>query len=311
MDSELKDNYTMEHNEIITDELIAKYISGKTTEEENRLIHDYLAKNPGFANDLLDMAAAIRHQRKHDEAAKTTGSNQTKGAQRVVFTPRNTWLAVAASVVILIGIGLLVFKPFSKDETVLSVVAEGETETSNTPSSNGGEGIATDSTAILPVETPIEETRLADNQETPTNATENQGGQRPEESLLAGTTTQTTPKEQSVDPSLNNDDAPIMAALIVDGDNNIPTQCDSREKLVLKWNCKAPTLKIEFSIDNGATWKTSYNISGQDHLTINSRKLGAFKDYSTTDGFIWRMTAQYSDGKLVRQGTIHFVDEKE
>ena len=111
----------METNNKITDELIAKYISGKTNEEEDNLIHEYLAHHPEYANDLLDVATALRHQ--HQQETK-----------HIQLRPRRIFIAAAAaSIVILIGIGLLVLKPFAKNEPEQPILAETSVDT---PSQN-------------------------------------------------------------------------------------------------------------------------------------------------------------------------------
>lgn len=321
MDSEQKDNITMEHNEIITDELIAKYISGKTTEEEDKLIHDYLAQHPEFANDLLDIATALRHQRKHDEATGQVDQERPHEAKRVAFTKRRTFYYAAASVVVIISIGLLWFKPFAQNDTK-QTLAGTDTEITNTNPTNDGEVNELNPTDITPIDLQPEEALLADNQEAVSTPKQESTFQPiAEESYLADNNTPGTTQQQEITAPSNDDNAPTMAALTVEDDSgtplvkdavfvtdNIPSNCDPHKELVLNWDCNAPILKIEFSIDNGATWKTSYNVSGQNSLTIKPGKLNVFKDYSNTNSFIWRMTAQYSDGKLVRQGTVVFSE---
>lgn len=317
MDTELKDKNTMEHNVIITDELIAKYISGKTTEEEDNLIHDYLAQHPEFANDLLDIATALRHQRKHDEATAQADQEQPEETKRIPLIHHRTFYAIAASVAVLIVCVLLFHN--EKEQTL---VADADTEITNTPISNEGEVNDLNPTDITPIDFRPEEVLLADNQEAVTTPIQESSVKpQPEEPLLAENNTPSSPQQQEVAASSNDSNAPTMAALTIDDDSStplikdavfvtdsIPSNCDPNKDLVLKWSCNAPILKIEFSIDDGATWKTSYNVSGQDCLTIKPSKLNTFKDYSNTNSFIWRMTAQYSDGKLVRQGTIRFTD---
>ncbi len=323
MDSELKDNITMEQNEKITDELIAKYISGKTTEEEDRIIHDYLAHHPEFANDLLDIATALRRQRKHDEATRQVDQKQPQEAQQVPLIRRRTFYAIAASVAALIVFGLLFFKPFAQNDSE-QTLADADTESTNTAPQNEGEVDDLNKTDINTIDFQPGEPLLADNQEAVTTPIqENPVQPQPEEPLLADNSTPSTIQQQEAVAPLSDNNDPTMAALTIDDDSgipivkdavfvtdSIPSNCDPNKDLVLKWTCNAPVLKIEFSLDNGATWKTSYNVSGQNRLTIKPSKLNTFKDYSNTNSFQWRMTAQYSDGKLVRQGTVSFVENK-
>lgn len=54
----------------IMDELIAKYLSGNATEEEESIVLDYMAENEEHLDDLLTSVDALREQHKYDMAAK-------------------------------------------------------------------------------------------------------------------------------------------------------------------------------------------------------------------------------------------------
>lgn len=316
-------NNTMETNEKITDELIAKYISGTTTEQEDNLIHDYLAKNPEFADDLLDIATALRHQHKHEEAVGTVESRQPQETEHVISMPRRTYYAIAASIVVLISIGMLIFKPFFLNETEQPQLVNANTKTPTDTPENSGVGIDLDSTIIAPIDLLTEEPLLADNQETVTTPIqENLVQPQQNEPLLAENNTPSTKQQQEASATMNDDNASTMAALTENEDyNNYPTQKDAifvtdsipvewdpRKDLVLKWTCNTPSLKLEFSTDHGSTWKTSYDVSGQNSFKIWSRRLQDFR-IDNPQGFHWRMTAQYRDGKLVRQGMVKFSED--
>ena len=321
MDSELKDNITMEQNEKITDELIAKYISGKTTEEEDRIIHDYLAHHPEFANDLLDIATALRRQRKHDEATRQVDQKQPQEAQRVPLIRRRTFYAIAASVAALIVFGLLFFKPFAQNDSE-QTLADADTESTNTAPQNEGEVDDLNKTDINTIDFQPGEPLLADNQEAVTTPIQGSPIQpQLEEPSLANNTVTSTPQQQEV--TQPNDNASTMAALTTSEDysnlisqkdaifvtDSIPVEWDPNKDLVLKWTCNTPLLILEFSTDHGSTWKTPYDVSGQNNFKIRSRRLLDFS-FDNPQGFQWRMTAQYNDGKLVRQGTVSFVENK-
>lgn len=310
----------MEHNEIITDELIAKYISGKTTEEEDRLIHDYLAQHPEFANDLLDIAAALRHQRKHDETTGQVAQEQLKEAKRIPLIRRRTFYAVAASVAVLIVFGLLFFNPFAQNDTEQSL-AEADTEITNARL-NDSEGNNMNMTDITAVDLQPGEPMLVDNQEAVTIPIQESPIQpQPEEPLLADNNTPTTIQQQEAAAPMNDDNASTIAALTENEDyNNYPTQkeaifvtdsmptnCNPDKELVMKWTCNSPSLKLEISTDNGKTWEPQGDISNQNSKIIGTGTLIDFK-IDNPEGFIWRITAQYKDGKLVRQGTVVFSE---
>ncbi len=315
-------NKTMETNEKITDELIAKYISRKTNEEEDRFIHDYLARNPEFANDLLDIATAIRHQRKHDETTANKGKEQPQEATRVRLTLRRTFYALAASFVLLIGIRFFVSKPFANNEIIPEqpTIAEANTETSNTPtdSDESSEETVLETPAIAGAEP--EEVLFADNQTTDVQHTENITEPQVNQSLLADNTN--PPQQQEADVASANPDVPVMAAQTVYQDNsdepcmeeavfdidNIPTTWNPNKDLVLKWECNAPEVAIEFSIDGGKTWKLRYTNPRNNQLTISTLKLKDFK-LDNPEGFNWKITVQYRDGSLTKEGFVRFTND--
>ena len=318
MDSELKDKITMEHNKIVTDELIAKYISGKTTEEEDNLIHDYLAQHPECANDLLDIATALRHQRKHDEATGQVDLEQPQEAKRVPLFHRRTFYYVAASVVVIIGIGLMWFKPFAQNDTDQSL-ADADTEITNTNPSNKDEGNDLNLTDITSVDLQSEEPLLADNQESNVQPVEIVTEIQYEQPMLADNSNPQSQQETVVADV--NPDAPIMAAQTIYQDDSsvpllenavfvtdsIPSICNPNENLLLQWDCNAPDVAIEFSVDGGKEWKLRYTNPRFNKLPLSSFQLNDFK-IDNPEGFNWRITAQYRDGKLVRQGMVSFVE---
>ena len=309
---DLDKNKTMETNDKITDELIAKYVSGKATEEEESIVHEHLARNPEFANDLLDIATALRHQ--HKQVKGKGDQQQTQEAKRVQFVSRRIFYAIAASIVILIGFGLLVFKPFAKSDMEEPLVVENQTQTTSTEPCEGGEEIVSDTMSVIfnEPENPL----LAEKQqEVPSQKTENMAKPQHEEPLLADNTPKDSPLEQtdyddgasmiaSLTGSEDNENAPQIKEVVFITDS-IPTICNPEKDLVLKWNCNAPSLKLELSSD-GVTWKTlNNNIANQNSRTLNSNLL---KDYelSNPNYFYWRMTAKYSDGNQTRKGKIVF-----
>ena len=82
----------MENKKEISDELLAKYLSGQCTEAEESEVLDYMSQNDENIDDLTNIVAAI-------EAQKKATSHATKKATRR-FIP---WSA-AASVLLLVGL---------------------------------------------------------------------------------------------------------------------------------------------------------------------------------------------------------------
>ena len=68
----------MEDNKHISDELLAKYLSGKASAEEEEWVLDYLAENDENLEDFLTMATAAKMQHQGDKLQRsiiTTGLN--------------------------------------------------------------------------------------------------------------------------------------------------------------------------------------------------------------------------------------------
>ena len=57
----------MEDNKHISDELLAKYLSGKASAEEEERVLDYLAENDENLEDFLTMATAAKMQRQEEQ----------------------------------------------------------------------------------------------------------------------------------------------------------------------------------------------------------------------------------------------------
>lgn len=78
----------------VTDEMIARYLSGKATSDEEAAVLDYMSENDERLDDLLAMSAAVEQSRKQ----------KTEHKSRI----RPLWpaLSAAASVALLIGVGI-------------------------------------------------------------------------------------------------------------------------------------------------------------------------------------------------------------
>lgn len=76
--------------------MIARYLSGKAFPEEEAVVLDYLSESDERLEDLLAMSAAVEVNR------------ETEGRQRV----RPLWpaITVAASVALLIGVGVAIWR---------------------------------------------------------------------------------------------------------------------------------------------------------------------------------------------------------
>ncbi len=81
----------------ISDELLARYLSGKATPEEESAVLDYLSENDERVEDLLAMSAAVEQ----------FGKQEVEQKKHV----RPLWpaLSAAASVALLIGVGIAIW----------------------------------------------------------------------------------------------------------------------------------------------------------------------------------------------------------
>ena len=310
----------METNNKINDELIAKYLSGKTTEEEEILIHDYLARNPKFADELLDITTAIQYQHKHDEESHKASEGQSK-AKSIFSMPPRTFFSAAASIALAIGIGFLVFKPFSNNNQGPTIV-ENSTET-NTVTTNPINETTTKSgtTPIGSIEP--EAPSLADNQESTVLPVETVSQSQLDQTFLADNTSTNAQLSQETSALSTNPDGPMMASLTVHGDNHdapmmkealfiadsIPNTCNPTKALIMKWDCNAPILTLEISYGKDKKWEKTFNTSASQ-TTIHPRQLSEFKAYNP-QGFNWRLTAHYRDGKLTKEGFISFTNDND
>ena len=82
----------MENKKEISDELLAKYLSGQCTEAEESEVLDYMSQSDEHIDDLTNIVAAIETQKKTTRLATKTVTRR--------FIP---WSA-AASVLLLIGL---------------------------------------------------------------------------------------------------------------------------------------------------------------------------------------------------------------
>lgn len=87
----------MEYKNEISDELLAKYLSGKTSKEEEEIVLAYLSESDENVDDLLNMSAAVE-------------LHHSKQKKNVEKRNRFLWAAsAAAAIIVLIVVGVFVF----------------------------------------------------------------------------------------------------------------------------------------------------------------------------------------------------------
>ena len=85
----------------MTDEMIARYLSGKATPEEESAVLDYMSENDERVEDLLAMSAAVEQYK------------ETRQRQKV----RSIWpvFSAVASVILLLGFGITLWHTSQSD----------------------------------------------------------------------------------------------------------------------------------------------------------------------------------------------------
>lgn len=109
----------------ISDELIAKYLSGMASPDEEAAVLDYLSENDEHLEDLLNMSTAIELQHKDNDNSKTA-----------IQRPKHRYLwyvpAAAAAIALFILIGTFLFHPKQLPDNQL-VQEETITNSTQTP----------------------------------------------------------------------------------------------------------------------------------------------------------------------------------
>lgn len=215
----------MKNDNIITDELIAKYINGRTSKQEDELILDFMSKNDEYVNELFDTAIAVRLQQKQWEK---------ENASHIVRIPLyQTWIfKVAASMVVLIITTWFILQKNHNNQSQQFVLNEQREE-------------------MTLVTNPIDSKSnalLAYGEEDNIKTTE-----RTVYSIMASQIEQTV-LSPSKDISLKQRVLSVQ----------IPSECDFNQELSIEWECNTE-LTLEFSCDEGQTWILQNTITDDIH----------------------------------------------
>lgn len=93
----------MKFEQNLSDELLAKYLAGKTSPEETEQVLSFLAENDGNLEDFTQICAAIEVQKSAEKAAF---------AQKRAFRRRILWVASsAAAIALIVVVALFAFQP--------------------------------------------------------------------------------------------------------------------------------------------------------------------------------------------------------
>ncbi|GEM_PF-6899194 len=114
----------MKHSDIISDELLTRYLSGNATPEEEAAVLDHAAASDENAEDLLHIAAAVRTQQRAEQPPRRTS--------RPLY-----WAAAVLMPLLVAGAGFLFFdsNPGSDGGFAAPITAEATTydSTKTTP----------------------------------------------------------------------------------------------------------------------------------------------------------------------------------
>ena len=89
----------MDRKKMMSDELLAKYMSGKATSEEEAAVLDYLAENEEHLDDFLSMTAAVELQK----------SKEKISVGRSVWKKFAWGISAAAAIAVLVIVGVFLF----------------------------------------------------------------------------------------------------------------------------------------------------------------------------------------------------------
>ncbi len=106
----------MESNHNISDELLAKYLSGKATPEESEVVLAYLAEHDERVEDFASMVAAVELQRDAEAAMKTRRR-----------TLRRMWVGVSAAAAVVLAVcffAVRTMQPRSDDGNLVATNAD-------------------------------------------------------------------------------------------------------------------------------------------------------------------------------------------
>ncbi len=114
----------MKKKEQISDELLAKYMSGKASSEEEEAVLQYLAENDEHLDDFLNMVAAVELQR-----GKKKSIENKNVWKRVLWTA-----SAAAAIAVLVVVGVFAFHHTEDDKGQLAQQEQtGQSQSSHTP----------------------------------------------------------------------------------------------------------------------------------------------------------------------------------
>lgn len=125
----------MEDNKHISDELLAKYLSGKASAEEEERVLDFLAEKDENLEDFLTMTTAAKMQHEEEKNSEKRQHYWIK------------WVAAAAAVVAIVLLGVFAFQHNDTDNNYL---AEEQTEKTNEVSEEPSIIDTTDNNLITP-----------------------------------------------------------------------------------------------------------------------------------------------------------------
>ncbi len=124
----------MKNNENHIDELLAKYLANEATAQEKIVVQTWLAEDLANAkhldqlNIIFSKAAAVKDAQHFDTDAawgKVKSKLNNKETRTIEFKPQSsgftTWLRIAASIIVVLGIGFFLYDQFTKPTDHLTI----------------------------------------------------------------------------------------------------------------------------------------------------------------------------------------------
>lgn len=102
----------------ITDEIIAKYISGQCNEFEKASVEEYMAKNDENADDVLKMTLSAYSYIMEQKGTEQTNSKKVKNSKKATFN-MSVFYRYAAVVAILVVVGIGIWQHTSAPKAPL------------------------------------------------------------------------------------------------------------------------------------------------------------------------------------------------
>lgn len=301
-------NSEMEQKHNITDEQIARFLSGTASEEEKNAILEYMSQSDENIDELMSIADAVQAQRNNHQAVKPSGNRTV------------AWrIAASVAVILLAGGAWILLRDHGVDL---------ETPSSTTVAMN-----------TTPAPTPVPSTpgtvTVTDNQGQSDNQTIKQPNNKSSNTLVADAGADIDlSRFQSEElhggaqtrQTISGNEGPYMASLTTGTSGQsrpeterivlpeVPKQWLPGTDLVIKWKTDAPKIKVMVKPQGAKYWICEREIDNTyvnprqwvTSITISSKERQDYALYNNK--VVWRIEATFEDGKREPQPRNGIID---